>query len=124
MVFDAVLQAYEEIVASFRRSGAVSILAAQLPGILDFACRYAGEPDAKPQTLRVALKLVGALAAEFPAELAAMVRCPGGQPQRCVHTLAMYGATCPSKAMRDLAASLAQLLPPGLCGSGSPVAVV
>eukprot|EP00928_Gymnodinium_smaydae_P045331 TRINITY_DN30235_c0_g1_i1.p1 TRINITY_DN30235_c0_g1~~TRINITY_DN30235_c0_g1_i1.p1 ORF type:complete len:561 (+),score=128.96 TRINITY_DN30235_c0_g1_i1:211-1683(+) len=109
-VLHAVLQAYEDIVVSLQRAGTVPQLGPHLPGILDFACRLAGDPAAPTPTLRTALRLVGLLAAALPTELGAVGRGPGWQPEALAR-LASFGAACPGKAMRVFAAAVARLLP-------------
>lgn len=107
-VLDAVLEAYEEIVRGYQRTQSLRMLAEFLPGILEFACRYAGASGSEPKTMRAALRLLHALATEFPSELLLYVqRTDAGRAS--VSRIVCFGASCPSPKLRDLAAPLARL---------------
>eukprot|EP00927_Polykrikos_kofoidii_P038686 TRINITY_DN33093_c0_g1_i1.p1 TRINITY_DN33093_c0_g1~~TRINITY_DN33093_c0_g1_i1.p1 ORF type:complete len:919 (-),score=145.84 TRINITY_DN33093_c0_g1_i1:149-2905(-) len=111
---DAILQAYTDIINGFRREKAMNLLSEMLLGILSFACQHAGAAGAPQTTMRIALRLVGALAADFPAEMSAFMRSADGESQRkAISRLASWGATLPNKIMRGFAANLSQVLPQG-----------
>lgn len=123
-VLDAALEAYEEVIRGFQHTGSLSFLADLLPGILDFACRYAGASGSQPKTMRAALRLLYTLVTEYPSELVAYVQ-RADSCRASVSRIACFGASCPSPKLRELAAPLARLAPlegGGFGLMGTPVA--
>merc|ERR1712032_627528 len=107
---DAVLEGYEAVVRGCRRSGVLSQVREFLPDVLNFACHHAGAQGTSPGVLRPAVRLIGALADEFPTEFSAFL-CADAEARAGAAKLASFGAACPNKAVRELASSISPLLP-------------
>eukprot|EP00929_Paragymnodinium_shiwhaense_P024936 TRINITY_DN15204_c0_g1_i3.p1 TRINITY_DN15204_c0_g1~~TRINITY_DN15204_c0_g1_i3.p1 ORF type:complete len:694 (+),score=91.29 TRINITY_DN15204_c0_g1_i3:680-2761(+) len=119
-LLDAILQAYEELVEGFRKASAMQQLAPLVPTMLELVQRRVAPTTAKPNTLRIALRLVSALAVAFSAELSALVQTQGNATTCIVARLASFGSACPGVAMKEHAKKLAQLLP----GGSAPLATL
>jgi len=108
-VLDAVLGAYEAVVSGCLRSENLPpALRLALPAMLHFACRHAASQGASTAVKRVAVKLVGALAAHLPADLAAFAS-KDQETKACITMLTLFGSACPSAAVRQFASALTRL---------------
>lgn len=108
-VLDAALGAYEAMIRGCRQSGRLpSGLRAALPLALHLACLYGRTPGAAVCPRRLAVRLLGAMALEAPAEVVAFAGAHA-ETVACMQELASFGAACPSKAVRESAAAVAGL---------------
>lgn len=118
-VLEAALEAYDAIVHVHLEAGKMLLLRDFLSGILDLACQLASA-TARAKTLRLSVRLAGAMASAFPSELAACSASDSGRAE-CFGHLASFGLVSPNATVRELAAPLARVVCPNGIGQAASV---